>query len=123
MSLTSNNTLCNKFECRICEKIYKRHSDLTRHVMTIKNANSAKLTVYDLPKRAIEEMRQVLVYYIKKRLKQHSRYVGNVHIMVSCTESQFFSVFKGHIHNYYPKTGNYKCIFKGVNFILLYHIY
>ncbi|RGB36444.1 hypothetical protein C1646_666951 [Rhizophagus diaphanus] len=32
-----------------------------------------------------------------------------------CTESQFFGVFKGHIHNYYPKTGNYKCMFKGVD--------
>ncbi len=115
MSLTSNNALCNKFECRICEKIYKRHSGLTRHVMTIKDANSAKPTVYDLPERAIEETRQVLVYHIKERLKQHSRHVGNVHIMVSCTESQFFGVFKGHIHNYYPKTGNYKCIFKGVD--------
>ncbi|CAB4439571.1 unnamed protein product [Rhizophagus irregularis] len=35
--------------------------------------------------------------------------------MISCTESQFFGVFKGYIHNYYPKTGNYKCIFKGIN--------
>ncbi|PKY56522.1 hypothetical protein RhiirA4_412669, partial [Rhizophagus irregularis] len=83
--------------------------------MTIKEANSVKSTIYDLPEKAIEETRQVLVYHIKERLKQHSKHVGNVHIMVNCTESQFFGVFKGHIHNYYPRTGNYKCIFKGVD--------
>jgi hypothetical protein len=74
-----------------------------------------KSTVYDLPERAIEETRQTLVYHIKEKLKQNSKHVGSVHIMVSCTESQFFGVFKGYIHNYYPKTGNYKCIFKGVD--------
>jgi len=43
--------------------------------------------------------------------------------MVSCTESQFFGVFKGHIHNYYPKIGNYKYIFKGVDsYFTLSHI-
>ncbi|PKK73818.1 hypothetical protein RhiirC2_775546 [Rhizophagus irregularis] len=30
-------------------------------------------------------------------------------------ESQFFGIFKGYIHDYYPKIGNYKCIFKGIN--------
>ena len=74
-----------------------------------------RLTVYDLPEKAIEEMRQVLVYYIKEKLKKNSRYVGSIHIMVICTESQFFGVFKGYIHDYYLKMGNYKCIFKGVN--------
>ncbi|CAB4423106.1 unnamed protein product [Rhizophagus irregularis] len=113
--MSSNNAPCNKFECKICGKIYKRRSGLTRHAMTIKEANSVKSTIYDLPEKAIEETRQVLVYHIKERLKQHSKHVGNVHIMVNCTKSQFFGVFKGHIHNYYPRTGNYKCIFKGVD--------
>ncbi|PKY58362.1 hypothetical protein RhiirA4_412086, partial [Rhizophagus irregularis] len=54
-------------------------------------------------------------YHIKERLKQHSKYIGNIYIIVNCTESQFFCVFKEHIHNYYLKTENYKCIFKGVN--------
>ncbi|PKY35061.1 hypothetical protein RhiirB3_455396 [Rhizophagus irregularis] len=43
MLSTSNNTPCNKFECRICGKIYKRNSGLTRHMATIKDANSEKL--------------------------------------------------------------------------------
>ncbi|GET56258.1 hypothetical protein GLOIN_2v1786004 [Rhizophagus irregularis DAOM 181602=DAOM 197198] len=89
MSKPSTNTFCNKFEFEICGKIYKRHSGLANHKITIKDANVMKPTAYDLPEKAIEEI---------------------------CTESQFFGVFKGYIHNYYPKTGNYKCIFKGINF-------
>ncbi|GES92028.1 hypothetical protein GLOIN_2v1786004 [Rhizophagus clarus] len=77
MSKTSFNSLCNKFECELCGKIYKRHSGLANHKITIKDANIMRPTV--------------------------------------CTESQFFGVFKGYIHDYFPKTGNYKCIFKGIN--------
>ncbi|CAG8760784.1 13547_t:CDS:1, partial [Funneliformis caledonium] len=54
-----------------------------------------KPTVYDLPERAIEEMRQILVYHIKEKLKQNSKHVGSVWITISCTESQFFGIFKG----------------------------
>src|SRR3954469_5567141 len=123
MTSTSKSISCNKFECEICEKIYKRRSGLAKHAITIKDANAIKPMVYDLPEKAIEETRQALVYHIKEKLKQNSKYVGNVNIMVNCTESQFFGVFKGHIHNYYPKTGNYKCIFKGVNsYSILSHI-
>jgi hypothetical protein len=113
--MSSDNASCNKFEYKICGKIYKKYLGLTRHAMIIKEANNVKPTIYNLPERAIEETRQVLVYHIKERLKQHSKHVGNVYIIVSCTESQFFGVFKRHIHNYYPKTGNYKCIFKGID--------
>ncbi|POG59635.1 hypothetical protein GLOIN_2v1720654, partial [Rhizophagus irregularis DAOM 181602=DAOM 197198] len=88
---------------------------LAKHEKFIKDANTIKPTIYDLPEGAIEETRKMIVYHIKERLKQHSRHAGNVYIMVNCTESQFFGVFKGYIHNYYPRTGNYKCIFKGVD--------
>ncbi|GES79265.1 hypothetical protein GLOIN_2v1472826 [Rhizophagus clarus] len=115
MSKTSFNSLCNKFECELCGKIYKRHSGLANHKITIKDANIMRPTVYDLPERAIEETRQILIYHIKERLKQSSKHAGNVRVMFSCTESQFFGVFKGYIHDYFPKTGNYKCIFKGIN--------
>ncbi|PKK56091.1 hypothetical protein RhiirC2_800775 [Rhizophagus irregularis] len=62
MLSTSNNTPCNKFECRICGKIYKRNSGLTRHMATIKDANSEKL-------------------------KQHSRHVGNYKYMFKGVDS------------------------------------
>ncbi|CAG8502966.1 3342_t:CDS:1, partial [Diversispora eburnea] len=71
--------------------------------------------MYILLERAIEETHQALVYHIKVKLKQNSRHVRNVNITFSCTESQFFGVFKGFIHNYYPKTGTYKCIFRGAD--------
>ncbi|PKC54902.1 hypothetical protein RhiirA1_476477 [Rhizophagus irregularis] len=73
---TLNNTLCNTLKCKMCRQIYKRHSSLAKHEKSIKDANTIKLTIYDLPERAIEEI-----------LKQHSRHAGNVHIMVNCTKS------------------------------------
>ena len=56
MTLTSNSILCNKFECEICERIYKRKLNLAKHAITIKDANIIKLIVYDLPEKAIKEM-------------------------------------------------------------------
>ncbi|PKK59446.1 hypothetical protein RhiirC2_794824 [Rhizophagus irregularis] len=44
--MSSNNAPCNKFECKICGKIYKRRLGLTRHAMTIKEANSERLKQY-----------------------------------------------------------------------------
>ena len=54
----------NKLECRICGRIYKRHSDLAKHKKAIQDANTIKLMIYNLPERAIEETRQALVYHI-----------------------------------------------------------
>ncbi|RHZ74527.1 hypothetical protein Glove_221g32 [Diversispora epigaea] len=91
-SLTSILPCNNQLECKICEKIYKRLSALIRHKKIIQDANVIKPIVYILPKRAIEETCQALVYYIKEKLKQHSRHVGNVNIIFSYTESQFFEL-------------------------------
>ncbi|RHZ85832.1 hypothetical protein Glove_59g64 [Diversispora epigaea] len=121
--LTSILPCNNKLECKICGKIYKRPLALIKHKKIIQDANVIKPMVYILPERAIEETRQALVYHIKEKLKQHSRHVENVNITFSCTESQFFGVFKGYIYDYYPKSGNYKCIFKSVNsYSILSHI-
>ncbi|CAG8511263.1 8987_t:CDS:2 [Rhizophagus irregularis] len=78
---TLNNTPCNMLECKMCGQIYKRHSSLAKHEKSIKDANTIKPTIYDLPEGAIEETRKMIVYHIKERLKQHSRHAGNVHIM------------------------------------------
>ncbi|CAG8643734.1 1945_t:CDS:1, partial [Diversispora eburnea] len=99
----------------MCGKIYKRSLALIKHKKTIQEINTIKPIMYILPERAIEETRQALVYHIKEKLKQNSRHVGNVNIIFSCTKSQFFGVFKRFIHNYYPKTEIYKCIFKGAD--------
>ena len=60
---------CDKLECRICERIYKRHSGLAKHKKAIQDANTIKLTIYDLPERTIEETQQALVYHIKEKFK------------------------------------------------------
>ncbi|RHZ81611.1 hypothetical protein Glove_117g644 [Diversispora epigaea] len=113
---TKNKTLpCKTLECKLCNKIYKRPSGLKKHKKIIKDLNTIKPSIYILPKKAIEETCQMLVYYIKEKLKQNSRHVGNVSVTISGTESQFFGVFKGYIYNYFPKSGTYKCIFKGAD--------
>ncbi|RHZ90192.1 hypothetical protein Glove_4g25 [Diversispora epigaea] len=113
---TKNKTLpCKTLECKLCNKIYKRPSGLKKHKKIIKDLNTIKPSIYILPEKAIEETRQMLVYHIKEKLKQNSRHIGNVSVTISGTESQFFGVFKGYIHNYFPKSGTYKCIFKGAD--------
>ncbi len=47
----------NKLKCRICGRIYKRHSGLAKHKEAIQDANTIKSTIYDLPERAIEKTR------------------------------------------------------------------
>ena len=87
--MSSINTSCDKFECKVCGKIYKRYSGLAKHKIEINNANTMKSTVYNLPERAIKETWQTLVYHIKEKLKQNSKHAGSVCIMISCTESHF----------------------------------
>ncbi|CAG8605577.1 238_t:CDS:2, partial [Racocetra fulgida] len=52
-----------------------------KHEQLIQNANIMRSTVYNLPEEAIEETHKMLVYHIKERLKQHSKYAGNIRIM------------------------------------------
>ncbi|CAG8714656.1 12678_t:CDS:2 [Cetraspora pellucida] len=53
--LIRDNTSCSKLECELYEKIYKRHSGLAKHKKLIQDANTIRLTIYELPERAIEE--------------------------------------------------------------------
>ncbi|CAG8576413.1 10115_t:CDS:2, partial [Dentiscutata heterogama] len=58
-----------------------------KHEQLIQDANTIRSIMYDLPEEAIEETCKILVYHIKERLNQHSKYAGN----------------------------GYKCIFKGID--------
>jgi hypothetical protein len=52
-----DNTSCNKLECRMCEKVYKRQLSLVKHEKSIQDANIMKPAIYNLPEEAIEETR------------------------------------------------------------------
>ncbi|CAB4488179.1 unnamed protein product [Rhizophagus irregularis] len=65
-------------------------------------------TAYELPERAIEETRQALVYHIKEKLKQNSRYVGGVRVMC---------IFKG-VNSYYTLSNVLKDDNWGIKYFL-----
>ncbi|RHZ77643.1 hypothetical protein Glove_174g31 [Diversispora epigaea] len=95
---TKNKTLpCKTLECKLYNKIYKRPSGLKKYKKMIQDLNTIKLSIYILPEKVIKETRQMLVYHIKEKLKQNSRHVRNVSVIISSTENQFFRVFKGFI--------------------------
>jgi hypothetical protein len=100
-------------KCPICYKQYKRKTALDNHMKTINDANSKKPGVYWLPPEATAEIKTAIVYEIKNKLKQHAKHTGSYRVKVKCTESEFFWVFNGHIHQYNQKSGSYKCIFRG----------
>jgi len=100
-------------KCPICYKPYKRQIALDNHLKTIEEANNKKPEVYWLPPMAISEIKAEIVYEIKSKLKQHARHTGSYRVKVNCTESEIFWIFNGHIHQYNPKLGSYKCIFRG----------
>jgi len=79
----------------------------------INEANNQKPGVYLLPPEAIAEIKMAIVYEIKNKLKQHAKHTGFCRVKVNCTESEFFWIFNGNIHQYNPKSGSYKCIFRG----------
>ncbi|CAG8555593.1 349_t:CDS:10 [Diversispora eburnea] len=48
------------------------------------------------------------------KLKEHFSQSDKQTISFPCLESLFFEVFKGHIHHYNYRSGNYKCLFQEV---------
>ncbi|CAG8770856.1 8836_t:CDS:2, partial [Rhizophagus irregularis] len=66
-----------------------------------------------LPENTIHQFKAILVHYIRKRLPKGYRQLGKQTVSISATESQFYAVFKNHIHYYSATKGIYKCIFRG----------
>lgn len=97
----------------MCHKQYKRQTALDNHIKNINEANNRKPGIYWLPPEATAEKKKEIVYEIKNKLRQHAKHTGSFRVRVNCTESEFFWIFNGNIHQYNPKTGSYKCIFRG----------
>ena len=108
-----SSPIVTTFKCPMCYKPYKRQVGLANHIKTINEANVKKPGVYWLPPEAITEIKTAIVYEIKNKLKQHAKYTGSYRVKIKCTESEFFWVFSGYIHQFNSKSGSYKCIFRG----------
>jgi hypothetical protein len=68
-------------------------------------------------------MQQILVYYIKKKLNQHSRHVNNIHIIINYLESQFFGISKDIYIIIIQKQGIINVYLKALILTLLYYIF
>jgi hypothetical protein len=101
------------FQCSICGKIFKSKRGLTQHKAIVRKYNVFRENFYELPESFINDFKKTLVFLIHCQLPCHFTKIGIKAITVACTESQFFSTFNGHIHNYSNKTQIYKCIFRG----------
>ncbi|RHZ82629.1 hypothetical protein Glove_106g42 [Diversispora epigaea] len=105
-------TTPQKHECAICKVSYKTKLGLTRHKNIIQKYNVQE-RLYTLPSEAISDFKAHLVYIIQSKLKGHFSQSGRQTISFPCLESLFFGVFKGYIHHYNYRSGNYKCLFQG----------
>ncbi|CAG8853366.1 18671_t:CDS:1, partial [Gigaspora margarita] len=61
------------------------------------------------------ELKKIFVKIIQDQLKAHFKHSGLQRVLMLCTLSQFYSVFKGYIHRRFPKSGRVKCLFQGDN--------
>ncbi|GBC16431.1 hypothetical protein GLOIN_2v1774494 [Rhizophagus irregularis DAOM 181602=DAOM 197198] len=112
---TPTTTIDSRFECNVCRKLFKKKSGLTRHLNIVKKYNISRSDLDILPENTIQQFKSILVYYIRKKLPRSYKQLGKQTVSVPATESQFYAVFKNHIHYYSARRGFYKCMFCGVS--------
>ncbi|GBC03880.1 hypothetical protein RclHR1_05390002 [Rhizophagus clarus] len=110
----TTTTINSGFECNVCRKAFKSKSGLTRHLNIVKKYNISRSDLDILPENTTRQFKGILVHYIRKKLPRGYKKLGKQTVSVPATESQFYAVFKNHIHYYSARKNVYKCIFHGV---------
>ncbi|POG63620.1 hypothetical protein GLOIN_2v1783828 [Rhizophagus irregularis DAOM 181602=DAOM 197198] len=113
--ITPTATCDSKFECNVCRKVFKSKSGLTRHHNIVKKYNISRSDLDILPENTTRQFKGILVHYIHKKLPSGYKKLGKQTVSIPATESQFYAVFKDHIHYYSARKNIYKCIFHGVS--------
>ena len=106
--LTTPST--SEFFCSICQKSFKKQSGLSRHLSIAKKYNIPRDDLDSLSDENNKNFKNILVYLIHRKLPNGFKKGGRQLVSLTCTEHQFFDVFKGHIHHRSNKNV-YKCIF------------
>ncbi|CAG8783221.1 13316_t:CDS:2, partial [Gigaspora rosea] len=88
---------------------------LKRHHTVVRGYNKDPSGIYKLPLKAGLELKKIFVKIIQDRLKAHFTSSGSQRVLMPCILSQFYSVFKGHIHRRFSKSGRVRCLFQGNN--------
>ncbi len=114
LSSTTLTATDSRFECNVCERLFKRKGGLTRHLNIVTMYNAPRLDLNILPENTIHQFKGILVHYIHKRLPKGYKQLGKQTVSVPTTESQFYAIFKSHIYYYSATKGIYRCVFHGV---------
>ena len=101
------------YQCLTCNKKYKRKTAYHRHQQVVASYNTIPSDCYVLSVNATSEFKKTIVFMIKEQLKLHFRSTGKQSITFPCSKSQFFAVFRGHVHHFNLKRQVYKCVFHG----------
>ncbi|CAG8454091.1 12237_t:CDS:2 [Cetraspora pellucida] len=105
----------SSYSCSVCKKWFKTKRGLMRHNTIVRGYNQNPPGTYKLPLKASVELKKILVKHIQDRLKEHFTYSGLQRVLIPCTLSQFYSIFKGYIHRRFSKSGRVRCLFQGEN--------
>ena len=100
----------SEFTCSVCQKSFKKSSKLSRHLAIVNKYNISRNDLDSLSETNNKNFKNILVYLIHRKLPNGFKKGGHQLVSLTCTEHQFFDVFKGHIH-YRSNKNIYKCVF------------
>ncbi|CAB4437108.1 unnamed protein product [Rhizophagus irregularis] len=98
---TSFTTSTSEFIYSTCQKRFKKQSGLSRHLNIVKKYNIPRNDLDNLSETNNEKFRSILVYLIHCKLPHGFKKGGRQLMSLTCTEHQFFNIFKGHIHHHH----------------------
>jgi len=110
---TPSLTNTSEHKCNVCQKLFKSNAGLARHNSVIQKYNILRKGLPVVPKNITKLFKNDLIYFIHRRLPNGLKNSGKKIVSVPCSESQFYAIFKNHIHYYSKKSGVCRCWFRG----------
>ncbi|CAG8643214.1 10190_t:CDS:2 [Cetraspora pellucida] len=108
-STSSTSFVC----CSICFRNFKSESGLKRHYNAIKKYNMPHKDLDAILNTSLQKYKNILIQQIHHQLPLSFSRMERKVLSIPCTESQFFAIFAGHIHQFSNNPRVYKCRFHG----------